>query len=43
MIGVRDLIVIATHDAVLVMPRGDSQQVKRVIDRLKRDKHVSLD
>lgn len=42
-IGVKDLIVIATHDAVLVMPRGDSQQVKRVIDRLKRDKHVSLD
>ena len=42
-IGVKDLIVIATKDAVLVMPRGDSQQVKRAIDMLKRDKHVTLD
>jgi mannose-1-phosphate guanylyltransferase/mannose-1-phosphate guanylyltransferase/mannose-6-phosphate isomerase len=41
-VGVSDLIVIATNDAVLVMPRGDSQQVKRAIERLKRDKHVTL-
>jgi mannose-1-phosphate guanylyltransferase/mannose-1-phosphate guanylyltransferase/mannose-6-phosphate isomerase len=42
-IGVRDLIVIATGDAVLIMPRGDSQQVKRAIEMLKRDKHITLD
>jgi mannose-1-phosphate guanylyltransferase len=41
-IGVSDLIIIATKDAVLVMPRGDSQQVKRAIEMLKRDKHVTL-
>jgi mannose-1-phosphate guanylyltransferase/mannose-1-phosphate guanylyltransferase/mannose-6-phosphate isomerase len=42
-VGVRDIIVIATRDAVLVLPRGDSQQVKRAIDALKRDGHVTLD
>ncbi len=42
-IGISDLIVIATHDAVLVMPRGDSQKVKRAIEMLKRDKHITLD
>jgi mannose-1-phosphate guanylyltransferase/mannose-1-phosphate guanylyltransferase/mannose-6-phosphate isomerase len=42
-IGVKDVIVIATRDAVLVMPRGDSQQVKRAVDALKREGHVTLD
>jgi mannose-1-phosphate guanylyltransferase/mannose-1-phosphate guanylyltransferase/mannose-6-phosphate isomerase len=42
-IGVSDLIVIATGDAVLIMPRGDSQKVKQAIEMLKRDKHVTLD
>jgi mannose-1-phosphate guanylyltransferase/mannose-1-phosphate guanylyltransferase/mannose-6-phosphate isomerase len=42
-VGVKDVIVIATHDAVLVMPRGDSQQVKRAIDALKKANHVTLD
>jgi mannose-1-phosphate guanylyltransferase/mannose-1-phosphate guanylyltransferase/mannose-6-phosphate isomerase len=42
-IGVKDVIVIATHDAVLVLPRGDSQQVKRAIDALKRAGHITLD
>ena len=42
-IGVSDLIVIATKDAVLVMPRGDSQRIKRAIEMLKRDRHVTLD
>ena len=41
-VGVHDVIVIATHDAVLVLPRGDSQQIKRAIERLKRDGHVTL-
>ncbi|MGN6123332.1 MAG: mannose-1-phosphate guanyltransferase, partial [Sphingomonas oligoaromativorans] len=42
-IGVKDVIVIATRDAVLVMPRGDSQQVKRAVDALKLSGHVTLD
>ena len=42
-VGVKDVIVIATHDAVLVLPRGDSQQVKRAVEALKRDGHVTLD
>lgn len=36
-IGVADLIVVATGDAVLIMPRGESQRVKDVIDSLKKD------
>lgn len=42
-IGVKDIIVIATKDAILVMPRGDSQQVKLAVDALKRDGHITLD
>ena len=42
-VGVKDVIVIATRDAVLVLPRGDSQQIKRAIESLKRDGHVTLD
>ncbi len=42
-VGVRDLIVVATPDAVLILPRGSSQDVKRAIEQLKRDGHVTLD
>jgi mannose-1-phosphate guanylyltransferase len=42
-IGVSDLIVIATHDAVLILPRGDSQQVKRAIEALRKQQHITLD
>lgn len=42
-VGVKDVIVIATHDAVLVLPRGDSQQVKRAVEALQRDGHITLD
>ncbi|WCT73621.1 mannose-1-phosphate guanylyltransferase/mannose-6-phosphate isomerase [Sphingomonas naphthae] len=42
-IGVKDLIVIATGDAVLIMPRGSSQDVKRAIEKLKASGHVTLD
>ena len=41
-VGVRDLIVIATKDAVLVLPRGSSQDVKRAIEELKRGNHAAL-
>ncbi|MBV9842858.1 MAG: mannose-1-phosphate guanylyltransferase/mannose-6-phosphate isomerase [Sphingomonadaceae bacterium] len=42
-VGVKDLIIVATGDAVLVLPRGSSQDVKRAIEQLKRDGHVTLD
>lgn len=36
-VGVEDLIVVATKDAVLVMPRGESQRVKEIVERLKAE------
>ena len=36
-IGVEDLIIVATKDTVLVMPRGDSQRVKEIVERLKAE------
>ena len=42
-VGVRDLIIVATGDAVLVLPRGSSQDVKRAIEQLRREGHVTLD
>jgi mannose-1-phosphate guanylyltransferase len=34
-VGVSDLIVVASGSDVLIMPRGQSQQVKRVVEALK--------
>ncbi len=34
-VGISDLIVIASGDEILLVPRGESQQVKRVVDALK--------
>lgn len=42
-VGIKDLIVIATGDAVLILPRGSSQDVKRAIEALKREGHITLD
>tara|TARA_R110000868_G_scaffold259150_3_gene516886 strand:+ start:2058 stop:3143 length:1086 start_codon:yes stop_codon:yes gene_type:complete len=42
-VGVKDLIVIATGDAVLIVPRGRGQEVKRAVEALKRVGHVMLD
>lgn len=36
-IGVRDLVIVATGDAVLVVPRGEAQRVKDVVERLKTE------
>lgn len=41
--GVNDLIVIATGDAVMVLPRGNSQDVKKIVEELKARKHPVLD
>ena len=38
-IGVEDLIVVATGDAVLVAPRGQSQRVKEAVEALKAGGH----
>jgi mannose-1-phosphate guanylyltransferase len=35
LVGVEDLIVVATGDEVLILPRGRSQDVKRVTEALK--------
>ena len=43
-IGVRDMVVVATEDAVLVAPLDRAQDVRQVVDRLEREgsnQHVS--
>ena len=42
-VGVDDLIVVATRDAVMILPRGASQEVKRVVEALKALGHPTLD
>jgi len=37
LVGVRDLVVIATDDAVLVADKSRAQDVKAIVDRLKAD------
>ena len=34
-VGVKDLVVVATPDAVLVVPKEEAQQVKNVVEELK--------
>jgi mannose-1-phosphate guanylyltransferase/mannose-1-phosphate guanylyltransferase/mannose-6-phosphate isomerase len=41
-LGVDDLVVVATDDAVLVMPRTRSQDIRVLIDRLRRDRRIEL-
>ncbi|TDR48406.1 mannose-1-phosphate guanylyltransferase [Tahibacter aquaticus] len=38
-VGVNDLVIVDTDDAVLVAHRDRAQQVKLVVDRLRADKH----
>lgn len=38
-VGVKDLVIVDTDDAVLVADRERAQQVKLVVDRLRADKH----
>jgi mannose-1-phosphate guanylyltransferase len=33
--GIEDMIVVSTEDAVLLIPRGKSQNVREIIDKLK--------
>lgn len=41
-IGVKDLVVVATADAVLVVPRDQCQRVKEVVERLKAEGRNAL-
>lgn len=34
-VGVKDLIILATKEAVLVIPRGESQRVKEIVEQLE--------
>jgi hypothetical protein len=36
-VGVRDLTIVAVGDAVLVCPRGRSQEVKELVNLLRRE------
>jgi len=36
-IGVSDLIIVSTEDATLVFPKGKGQEVKRLVEKLRRD------
>jgi mannose-1-phosphate guanylyltransferase/mannose-6-phosphate isomerase len=38
-VGVRDLVIVDTGDAVLVSDREHAQQVKRVVEQLRAEKH----
>ena len=35
-VGIEDLIVVASGDSVLILPRGKSQDVKRIVEALKK-------
>jgi len=42
LVGVDDLVVVETDDAVLVIPRERAQDVRLVVEALKRDGKTSL-
>ncbi len=43
LIGVDDLIVVSTDDAVLVAPKERDQDIKKVVERLKSGKRIEAD
>jgi mannose-1-phosphate guanylyltransferase/mannose-6-phosphate isomerase len=42
-IGLTDLLVIETGDAILIARRGDAQKVKQVVERLQQDRRSEAD
>ena len=42
-IGVEDLVVVATDDAVMVAPKGRTQEVRRLVARLLKEKRDEAD
>jgi mannose-1-phosphate guanylyltransferase/mannose-1-phosphate guanylyltransferase/mannose-6-phosphate isomerase len=43
LLGVQDLIVVTTQDAVLVAHKSEAQNVKKIVDRLKKAKRPEAD
>ena len=43
LLGVRDLVVVTTQDAVLVAHKDETQNVKKIVDRLKQMKRPEAD
>ncbi len=41
-VGVQDLVVVETPDAILVCPINEAQQVKRVVQELRRRKRKKV-
>jgi mannose-1-phosphate guanylyltransferase/mannose-6-phosphate isomerase len=41
-VGAHDLVVVATGDAVMVVPKNQAQAVKTLVDVLKRDGHAEV-
>jgi mannose-1-phosphate guanylyltransferase len=42
MVGVDDLVVIDTKDALLIIPRGQTERVKELVDSFEKEKRDSL-
>lgn len=42
-IGVRDLIIVETNDAILVAPRDRAQEVKTIVSKLDRAERIEVD
>src|SRR5438270_11075130 len=42
-IGVEDLVVVATDDAVMVAPRNSTQEVKKLVGRLLQERREEAD
>lgn len=41
-IGLTDMIVVATDDAVLVAPKSQAQKIKKVVEKLKEEKKIEF-
>ena len=41
-IGLTDMIVVATEDAVLVAPKSQAQKVKQIVNKLKEEKKTTF-
>ena len=42
-VGLQDMVVIETADAVLVLPKDQSQEVKKVVESLRRDRRCECE
>lgn len=43
LVGVEDMIVVSTDDAVLVAPKNKDQDIKKIVGRLKAEKRIEAD